>query len=82
MKLEEIVNNILKEQQRIAQIEAQAQMMQQRAQQFLMGDPDEQASMMTDAQMQLMQQSEEEPIEGEEEVIEAEEALPEEAPEE
>ena len=81
MKLEEIVNNILKEQQRIAQIEAQAQMMQQRAQQFLMGDPDEQASMMTDAQMQLMQQAEQ-PIEGEEEVIEAEEELPEAEPEE
>jgi hypothetical protein len=76
MKLEEIVNNILKEQQRIAQIEAQAQMMQQRAQQFLMGDPDEQASMMTDAQMEMMQQQEQ-PIEGEEEVIEAEEELPE-----
>jgi hypothetical protein len=81
MKLEEIVNNILKEQQRIAQIEAQAQMMQQRAQQFLMGDPDEQASMMADAQMQ-MQQPEEEPIEGEAEVIEAEEELPEAEPEE
>ena len=77
MKLEEIVNNILKEQQRIAQIEAQAQMMQQRAQQFLMGDPDEQASQMADAQMQLMQQQEA-PIEGEAEVIEAEEELPEE----
>ena len=80
LKLEEIVNNILEEQQRIAQIEAQAQMMQQRAQQFLMGDPDEQASMMADARMQMMQQPEQ-PIEGEAEVIEAEEALPE-APEE
>jgi hypothetical protein len=53
-------------------------MMQQRAQQFLMGDPDEQASMMTDAQMEMMQQQMgEQPIEGEEEVIEAEEELPE-----
>jgi hypothetical protein len=76
LKLEEIVNNILKEQQRIAQIEAQAQMMQQRAQQFLMGDPDEQASQMADAQMEMMMQQEA-PIEGEEEVIEAEEELPE-----
>lgn len=33
-------------------IEAQAQAMQQRAQQFLMGDPDEQADMMADAVMQ------------------------------
>ena len=74
MKLEQIVNNILEEQKRIAMIEAQAQMMQQRANQFLMGNPDEQADMMVDAQMQMMNQ----PIEGEEEVIEAEEALPEE----
>ena len=77
MKLEQIVENILEEQKRIAMIEAQAQMMQQRAQQFLMGDPDEQASMMADAQMQLMNQ----PIEGEAEVIEAEENLPEETEE-
>jgi hypothetical protein len=34
-------------------IEAQAQAMQQRASQFLMGDPDEQSSMMADAMMQL-----------------------------
>ena len=74
MKLKEIVNNILKEQQRIAQIEAQAQIMQQRAQQFLMGDADEQASMMADAQMQMQQEA---PIEGEAEVVEAEEDLPE-----
>ena len=80
LKLEEIVNNILEEQQRIAQIEAQAQMMQQRAQQFLMGDPDEQASKVAEARMQMAQQPEQ-PIEGEAEVIEAEEALPE-APEE
>ena len=76
MKLEEIVNNILEEQKRIATINAQAQMIKQRAQQFLMGDMDEQASMMADAQMQ-MQQPAEVPIEGEAEVIEAEEALPE-----
>jgi hypothetical protein len=46
-----------------------------------MGDADEQASMMADAQMELMQQGEQ-PIEGEAEVIEAEEELPEEVPEE
>ena len=74
MKLERIRDNILEEQKRIAMIEAQAQMMQQRANQFLMGDPDEQADMMVDAQMQMMNQ----PIEGEAEVIEAEEALSEE----
>ena len=73
MKLEQIVENIQKEQERIAEIEARAQMIQQRGHQFLYGDPDAQANMMADAQMQLMEQ----PIEGEEEVIEEEEALPE-----
>jgi hypothetical protein len=53
MKILEIVDNILAEQRKIAQIEAEAQMMQQRAQQFLMGDPDEQASMMSEAMMQV-----------------------------
>ena len=77
MKLERIVENILDEQKRIAQLNAQAQMMKQRASQFLMGDLDTQANMMADTQMQLMQQQMEQPIEGEEEVIEAEEALPE-----
>ena len=43
----------IEEQQRnIAMMEAQAQMMMQRAQQFLMGDPDEQSSMIADAQLQ------------------------------
>lgn len=51
MKILEAIERIREEQRRIAQIEAQAQMMQQRAQQFLMGDPDEQASMVADAQM-------------------------------
>ena len=75
VKIKEAVDKIREEQRRIAMIEAQAQQMQQRAQQFLMGDPDEQASMVSDAQLQLMQQQQ--PIEGEEEVIEAEEDLPE-----
>jgi hypothetical protein len=74
MKLEQIRDNILEEQKRIAMIKAQAQMTQQRARQFLMSDPDRQADMVTDAQMQLMMQQ---PIEGEQEVIEAENALPE-----
>ena len=68
MKIQEAIEHIKKEQQRIAEIEAQAQMMQQRAQQFLMGDPDAQADMMAQAQMQLMNQPTEEPIEGEEEI--------------
>lgn len=74
MKILDAIEHIKEEQRRIAMIQAQAQAMQQRAQQFLMGDPDEQASMMSDAQMQLMMEEE---LEGEEEVEEAEEALPE-----
>lgn len=46
------------QQRKIAMIEAQAQAMQQRAQQFLMGDPDEQSSMMADASAQVMAQKE------------------------
>ena len=55
-KLKDIIEHIKEEQRKIAEINAQAQMMQQKAQQFLMGDPDEQSSMMADAQMQLQQQ--------------------------
>ena len=44
------------QQRRIATIDARSQMMRQRAQQFLMGDPDEQSSMMSDAMMQLQMQ--------------------------
>ena len=56
LKIQEAIDHIREEQQRIAMIEAQAQMMQQRATQFLMGDPDEQSSMMADAMMQLQAQ--------------------------
>ena len=52
------IENIKKTQQRIAQIDAQARLMQQRAQQFLMEDPEGQASQMADAQMQMMMQQE------------------------
>ena len=76
MKIQEAVEYIKKEQQRIAQIEAEAQVMQQRAQQFLMSDPDSQADMMVQAQMQqqamAQQQAMEQPIQGEEEVIQEE----------
>ena len=57
MKILEAIEEIEEAQKKIAQINAQAQMMQQRAQQFLMGDPDEQSSMVADAQMQLAQQA-------------------------
>jgi hypothetical protein len=56
MKIKEAIDNIKDQQKKIAMIDAQARAMQQRAQQFLMGDPDEQSSMMADAQMQLQQQ--------------------------
>ena len=70
MAIGEAIEYEEEEQRRIAMIDAQAQMMQARAQQFLMGDPDEQSSMMADAMMQ-------QPIQGEEEVMAAEEELPE-----
>ena len=67
-KLQGIIKRMRDEQRKIAMIQAQAQVMQQRAQQFLMGDPDEQAQQMADAQAMLQ---------GEQQVIEAEESLPE-----
>ena len=64
------IENIKKQQMQIAQINAQAQLMQQRAQQFLMEDADGQASQIADAQRMMMQQQM--PLHGEAE-IEAEE---------
>ena len=55
-KLKAILDRMREEQKKIAEINAQAQLMQQRAQQFLMGDPDEQSSMMADAKIALQQQ--------------------------
>ena len=52
------------EQQKIAEMNAQAQLMQQNAQQFLNGDPDAQSSQMLEAEQQVEQQpTEEEPVE-------------------
>ena len=62
MKIMEAIEFIEEEQRKIAMIEAQAQAMQQRAQQFLMSDVDEQSSQISDAVMQ-MQQMEEAPVE-------------------
>ena len=79
MKLEGIVERMEEEQRKIAMIQAQAQMMQQRAQQFLMEDPDGQADQIADAQMQLMAQQEaqyaEQEAELDEETAEAEEEV-------
>jgi hypothetical protein len=55
VKLQEIAKKMRAEQRKIAMIQAQAQMMQQRAQQFLMDDPDTQASMIAEAARQPMQ---------------------------
>lgn len=50
------IENIKKTQQQIAQMNAQVQLMQQRAQQFLMEEPDGQASQMADAMSQIQGQ--------------------------
>lgn len=57
MKLMEIIDNMEQEQQKIAMINARAQAMQARAQQFLFADPNGQADMVADAQAQLAQQA-------------------------
>ena len=77
-KIQEAIEHIRDEQRKIAMIEAQAQMMQSRAQQFLMGDPDEQASQIMDAEQQLMAAEEgyeEQEAELDEETELAEEAI-------
>lgn len=53
-KLLEVIENVKETQAKIAQINAEAQLMQQRAEQFLMEDPEAQAQQMADAQMQIM----------------------------
>ncbi len=52
-KIMEAIEHIRDEQRKIAVIQAQAQAMQQRAQQFLMEDPDGQADQMAEAMMQM-----------------------------
>ena len=54
-KIMEAIEYIKEEQRKIAAIEAQSQMMMQRAQQFLMDDPDSQASAVSDAMMRAQQ---------------------------
>lgn len=53
VKLQEIVEYAEAEQRKIAMMQAEAQLMQQRAQEFLMGDIDSQAQTMADAEMQM-----------------------------
>ena len=52
-KIMEAIEHIRDEQRKIAEIEARAQMMQHRAQQFLMKDVDGQAQQIADARMQM-----------------------------
>lgn len=53
IKILEAIEHMKEEQRRIAMIEAQAQLMQQRANQFLMQDADAQASQVANTRMQL-----------------------------
>ena len=69
-KIKEAVQHIRDEQMRIAMYQQQAELMQQRAEQFLMGDLDEQASMISDARAQLKLQQAEQDIAEEEQNIE------------
>ena len=74
-KLKEICKHMRDEQLRIAQYQAMAQEIQQRAQQFLMEDPDGQAQQIADARAQLQMQQQEQPVKGEAEVKAAEKKL-------
>lgn len=80
-KIMEAIEHIRDEQRKIAMIQAEAQAMQQRAQQFLMEDPDGQADQMADAMMQLEAEEAEyaeQEEELDEEVADEEEAIDEE----
>ena len=56
-KILEAIRYMEEEQKKIAAIQQRAQLMQQRAQQFLMGDPEQQASQISDAMAQAEMQS-------------------------
>jgi hypothetical protein len=79
-KILDICDKIEENQRKIAMIQSQAEVMEQRAQQFLMGDANQQATQMADIvrRLQLQKAMQKEAIKGEQEVIEAEEELPEE----
>ena len=59
----DICDKIEEEQQKIAMIDAQAKMMQQRANQFLMSDPESQAATLNEAQQLAMAQQQQMPQE-------------------
>lgn len=70
----DVIENIKQTQQQIAQINAQAQLMQQRAQQFINSGPEGQAERIAEAQMQLVARQQ---MPDEARVIAEEEELPE-----
>ena len=72
-KILEVIEYMEEEQRRIAEIQAQAQILQQNAETFLMGDDEQQSSMMADAMHQIDMERGLEQAEGE--VAEAEEEL-------
>ena len=57
-KLQGIIDRMKDEQKKIAMLQAEMQLKQQRAQQFLMEDPDGQADQIADAQMRMLMQQE------------------------
>ena len=62
-KLLDICKDIEEEQRKIAQINAEAQILQQRANEFLMGTPEDQANAISDAEQELQfEQTEEVPV--------------------
>ena len=67
VKILEIIEKIELEQQKIAMIQAQSQLMMQRANQFLMEDVDAQAEQMVNARLQMAAEGAETPVEEAEE---------------
>lgn len=70
IKILEAIKQIKEQQKKIAMLDAQAQIMQQQANQFIMSDPDSQASQIADAKAEL--EAEEAEIEEESGIEEAE----------
>jgi hypothetical protein len=67
----EAIEYMEEQQQKIALIDAQSRLMMQRANQYVMGGPEEQSAMTAEAIMQMQNQ----PLEGEEDVMAAEEEM-------
>jgi hypothetical protein len=72
-KILDICDKTEEEQRKIAQINAEAEMMQMRANEFLMGDPDSQSEMIMDAEQQIAGET---PVEEEMPIEENDELAP------